>query len=290
MRLAIVLVIAFAAYASAQAVDGGWGAFSECSTLCGGGISYRGCNSPTPSNGGKLCTDSTNTVSGGGNPIAYCNTQPCVNCTVTGLSWYSPCTKPCGTGITWRARTIIQEPDLLHGGTPCPPLNITYLCNTYFCLETIGGYGYYFWGPFKGPGPLTYNIIAWDETLDIFVFDQPNFFQYQYDAARMPPFQTGYTPVRSMLNVDNAFDIVPLDNGISDYYLVIDNTLIGGATGTANAQGQITFPSDRFQYSIEGIDPGPGYNTAPATSGASSTASPAVAVVVAAALLIAALQ
>jgi hypothetical protein len=253
--------------------------------LCGGGTIFRNCDSPPPSGGGKACTDPTNTNTGGGFGQNYCNTAPCVNCTVSQLTWYSPCTKPCGTGITWRARYVIQEPDLLHGGTPCPALNITYPCNTQFCLETIAGYGYFFWGPFKGPGPMVYNIIAWDETLDIFVFDQPNFFQYQYDAARTTPYQTGYTPVRSMLNVDNAYDVVPLDNGISDYYFVIDNTLIGGATGTTNGAGQNTFPADRFQWSISGIDPGPSYNTAPVMSAAPAAATP---VVVAAAVTVAA--
>jgi hypothetical protein len=154
-------------------------------------------------------------------------------------------------------------------------------------METIAHEGYFFWGPFKGPGPLVYNIVAIDTQLDVFVFDQPNFFQYQYDAARVTPFQTGYAPVRSMLNILNAQDTVPLDT-TSSYYLVVDHTLIGGAQGT-NQNGVQVFLPDRFTWDISGVDYGTPFNTAPVVSAASSTMSPIVALVVAAASVVVAL-
>jgi len=142
-------------------------------------------------------------------------------------------------------------------------------------METIQGYGYFFWGPFKGPGPLQYNIRAIDETLDVFVYDQPNFFQYQYDAARPKPYQTNYVPVRSMLNIDNAADTVPLDT-TSNYYLVVDHTLIGAAKGTANNNGGQDFNPNRFTWYISGVDYGKSYTSSPVISAAPSTAAPAI--------------
>jgi len=153
-------------------------------------------------------------------------------------------------------------------------------------METINGYGYFFWGPFKGPGPLQYNVRAIDETLDVFVFDQPNFFQYQYDAARPKPYQTNYAPLRSMLNIDNAADTVALDAN-TNYYLVVDHTLIGGAQGT-NTNGVQVFNPNRFTWYISGVDYGQSYNSAPVISAASSTHAPAVASIIALAAVVAA--
>jgi len=240
-------------------VDGGWGPWTECTRLCDSGVTFRNCDNPAPSGGGAYCA---------GNNFDYCNTQPCVNCTVSYLSWYSTCTKTCGGGITWRARYIIQEPG--PGGTPCPQLNFTYPCNTDFCMETLGGKGFYFWGPFSGPGPLTYVIRRIDEAVDAFVFDQANFYQYQFDAQRDKPYQTNYVPLRAQLNIDQVkSDTVPLDAN-TKYYLVVDHTLIGAAKGT-NQNGEQVFLPNRFTWSISGVDYGQGYNTMPYYSAASAT-------------------
>jgi len=208
----------------------------------------RSCTNPAP-NGGAACA---------GWNVEPCNPEACRNCTVTQLSWYSACTKPCGTGTTWRARTVTQYPG--PGGTPCPQLNFTYECNTYLCMETMRGRGYWFWGPIKGPGPLSYIFRRIDANFDVFLFDQANFFQYQYDASRTKPYGTNYQPLRSSLNVENTAVTVALLT-TTDYYLVVDHTLIGAAKGTDNGDGTTSFNEMRFQYDIDGVDPGPGYST-----------------------------
>jgi hypothetical protein len=54
------------------------------------------------------------------------------NCTVTTYyTGYSGCTKTCGGGTQWLARSIVRQPG--PGGNPCPPLNVTVPCNTQFC-------------------------------------------------------------------------------------------------------------------------------------------------------------
>jgi hypothetical protein len=276
----IFLAAAATAYAqstSSTTTTGNFGPWQTCNRLCDGGITWRNCLQA------GQCT-----VDGQANDheTGVCNTEPCKNCTVSALSWYTPCTQLCNGGTQWRARTIIQQPDLQHGGAPCPQLNFTYTCNTQFCMETMPQYGYFFWGPFSGPGPITFNIIAIDETLDVYIFDQADFLQYQFDVQRTKPFQTGYGPVFSKLNVANTNGVVQLQN--TQYYFVVDNTLTGGATGTANNNGQITFPSDRFYYKIEGVAiTGNGQFVSPVMySAASATATPAVAVLALAAAAI----
>jgi len=267
-----VLVLG-AAVVHAQ-VDGGWSAWSECNKLCDSGVTFRSCNNPAPSNGGAACS---------GWNVQPCNTQACLNCTVSYLSWYSPCTKPCGTGLTWRARYITQYPG--PGGTPCPQLNFTYPCNTYMCMETITSYGYYFWGPIKGPGPIKFTFRRIDQNFDVFLFDQDNFFQYQYDAQRPKPYQTNYVPLRSQLNVEVSSDTVTLLT-TTDYYIVVDHTHIGAARGTDNGDGTRSFNPNRFQYQIEGVLYGDGYlatsQNGMLTGGiinASATTTPAIAMI-----------
>jgi len=265
MRLIAFCVILAAASAVAQSTSGGnWGDWQPCNKPCDGGITWRNC-----ATSGQCTVDGVTQD----HETGVCNTQACKNCTVTALTWYSPCTKLCNTGITWRARSVIQQPG--PGGAPCPQLNFTYPCNTGFCMQTMPQYGYFFWGPFQGPGPLSFNIIALQQTLDVYVFDQPNFLQFQFDVQRAKPFQTGYGPVFSRLNVANTNGFVPLEN--TGYYFVVDNTLTGGATGTANAAGQTTFPSIQFWYNIQGVELNGGQFVIPVISAASATATPAVA-------------
>lgn len=53
---------------SCNPVNGGWGAWSDCSASCGGGTQTRACNNPGPSCGGASCSGSTS---------QSCNTQAC---------------------------------------------------------------------------------------------------------------------------------------------------------------------------------------------------------------------
>jgi len=246
MKVVLLLVAIAIGVVVAQDVNG-WSDWTECPVLCGGGVSTR------------TCTNTALPCGNGGITMAVCNPLPCQNCTVTGFWKYSRCTKDCGTGTAWMARTIIDEAG--PGGTPCPILNYTYTCNTWMCYETLNQFGYWFWGPIKGPGPITFTFARIDANFDVFLFDQENFFQYQYDAAREKPYQTGYTALRSALNVENSkIGPVDLDPAI-DYYLVVDHTGIGAAKGTDNGDGTRSYNLNRFYYQIEGVEAERGYTT-----------------------------
>jgi len=251
MKLAVLAVLIIAAV-SVRADD--WSPFGQCSRECDGGIATRTC-----------------LVAGGDCPgvsAQLCGTTACVNCTVTPY-WtsYSSCTKPCGKGTTWRARSITQEPGI--GGSPCPQLNFTYDCNTDMCYATLYSKGFYFWGPFKGPGPLSYTIRRYNTEVDAFLFTQENFIQYQYDANRMKPYQTNYQAIRATLDIETvkAEYNIALDPN-TNYYLVVDHTLIGAAKGTTDGNGDQVFLENRFYYEIVGLDPGQGYESTPNISAA----------------------
>jgi len=269
-----VVIVLLCVVSVAAVVDDGYGPWSPCDRLCESGASTRTCiNSALDCSSGIVSRP--------------CATQKCVNCTVSALTYYSTCTKLCGGGTTFRARYITQAPDLLNGGTPCPPLNYTYPCNTDMCMETIGGMGFFFWGPFKGPGPISYTIRRIDTEVDAFLFTQDDFVQYQYDAARIKPFQTNYSPLRATLNIETVKSEGPIGlDANTNYYLVVDHTLIGAAAGTANNNGGQDFNQNRFQWAITGLEQGPGYNSAPVMSAATSThASVGVVAIAAVALL-----
>jgi len=138
-------------------------------------------------------------------------------------------------------------------------------------METLAGKGFYFWGPFKGPGPLSYTVTRIDAAIDVFLFDQENFVQYQYDVNRLTPYQTNYVALRSTLDIETVKSDGPiaLDSN-TNYYLVVDHTLIGAAQGTTDNNGNQVFLQNRFQYSITGLDPGIGYNSVPVMSSATS--------------------
>jgi len=139
------------------------------------------------------------------------------------------------------------------------------------CYETIIGYGFYFWGPFRGPGPITYTVSRIDTELDVYLFDQENFVQYQYDVARPKPYQTSYAPIRSSLDLETVKTEGPITlDARTDYYLVIDHTKIGAAAGSTDANGNQVFLDNRFYYSIQGVDYGTGFMSTTLVSGASS--------------------
>jgi hypothetical protein len=151
--------------------------------------------------------------------------------------------------------------------------NQTLACNTQLCYTTINGMGYVYWGPLTGPGPLTYQVVRGNNEVDVFLFKQADFFQYQYDTTRTTPYQTGYSSVASSLAVENAADVIPLDT-TDQYFFVVDNTLVGAASGTTNAAGQTVFPPNQFSFSISGLPIGTPMYVYPmgAYSGAFSTA------------------
>lgn len=85
--IGIVIIFYFILYSTCEAgvlhcdsipgciVDGGWsqwGPWSECSALCGGGVTLRirQCNNPAPQGGGREC-------SGGADQQKECNRDAC---------------------------------------------------------------------------------------------------------------------------------------------------------------------------------------------------------------------
>lgn len=242
--LAFVLVFLLAAPATAQDVDGGWTGWSDCTRQCDLGSAFRSCTNPPPSGNGAQCE--------GPNHMS-CNPQACVNCTVTPWWYSSGCSATCGGGTRWIARRVIQEPEA--GGTPCPVLNYTTACNTDMCQARIPGYGYAVFGPLKGPGPLSFTFRRGNEEVDAYLFDQRNFEQYQFDARRAKPFQTNYAPLASLLEIQTVKSTGPitLDTN-TNYYLVVDHTYIGVATGTNNGNGGFDFNPNTFYYFIRGLE------------------------------------
>ncbi|XP_063684803.1 SCO-spondin-like [Bolinopsis microptera] len=100
-------------------VDGGWGeygAWSECSDLCGGGTQIRSkeCNNPAPVNGGAACVgDDVQTQS--------CNSDPC-SAVDGGWSEYgawSKCSAECGGKGTQIRSKECSNPAPVNGGAAC---------------------------------------------------------------------------------------------------------------------------------------------------------------------------
>lgn len=104
---------------------GMWGDWSDCSKECGDGTSSRSRSVTVPAaNGGRVCPPLTETIA--------CNNTPCpVNCEVSGWSGFSTCSEPCGGGTQIRTRTVTKP--AAHGGTACPTLAETQVCNTAPC-------------------------------------------------------------------------------------------------------------------------------------------------------------
>jgi len=241
----------------------GWTSWSSCTVQCDSGLTTRNCQGSTSCSG-------LNSQS--------CNTQPCQNCTVSQWSYPSPCSKQCGTGYSTTSRTILQEPNVAGGGTPCPLLQITVACNTRFCQEFLSGRGFLSWGPIFGgvagapPVTISWNIYSDNDNVDIFLFPgDDNYLLYIQDTQRTPAWNTGYSAYRSMLNTDNAFETVQLQAGVN-YYLVVDNTPVGAANGNNGQYDPLTIGYNMTGFDLTTIPP-------PLNTGAAShlTASLAVA-------------
>ena len=103
----------------------GWGEWTNCSTLCGGGTKTRTRTVTTEKkNNGASCPVLTESGS--------CNEQPCpVDCQVSSWGDWSSCDKECGGGTKTRTRTVTRES--AHGGQTCPTLTESGSCNTQPC-------------------------------------------------------------------------------------------------------------------------------------------------------------
>uniref|UniRef100_A0AAZ1XVT6 VWFC domain-containing protein n=1 Tax=Oreochromis aureus TaxID=47969 RepID=A0AAZ1XVT6_OREAU len=109
-------------------VDGGWsqwGAWTECSLSCGGGVKFRRrlCDNPSPQSGGRGCL-------GDAEQQRACNTHLCTESVGPWLPWsqWSACSVSCGGGQQYRSR-VCSSP-------ACSGLSHqSKICNTHVCLE-----------------------------------------------------------------------------------------------------------------------------------------------------------
>uniref|UniRef100_A0A3Q2VSK8 Uncharacterized protein n=1 Tax=Haplochromis burtoni TaxID=8153 RepID=A0A3Q2VSK8_HAPBU len=134
-------------------VDGGWsqwGAWTECSLSCGGGVKFRRrlCDNPSPQSGGRGCLGDVfyTTIC-----IVTCVMSVCIHCPVHGAlsSWgrWSPCSLSCGgLGLKTRSRGCTQ-PAPAHGGRDCQgPRRETTYCQAPDC-PVDGGWSR--WSPWS---------------------------------------------------------------------------------------------------------------------------------------------
>jgi hypothetical protein len=106
-------------------VNGGWSSWGSCSASCGGGVQYRTCTNPPPSNGGSYCQGPDN---------QSCNTQGCSSPVNGGWCGWSSCSAPCGGGTQTRSCSC---PSPSGGGANCTGSSLQN-CNTQACTS-------YFW-------------------------------------------------------------------------------------------------------------------------------------------------
>ena len=107
---------------------GGWGAWSGCSALCGGGTRSQAYSVSTEArNGGRDCA-----AAAGDTRVQPCNTEPCpVNCEGAWGAW-GQCDRPCGGGEQSRSYSVTTAS--AHGGIPCVAEQWqTRSCNTADC-------------------------------------------------------------------------------------------------------------------------------------------------------------
>ena len=102
-----------------------WGDFSACSVTCGGGIQTRTRSVVTPtSDGGAACPALSEDQ--------VCNTDGCpVDCVVSEWGDFGACSADCDGGTQTRTRTIVTPTS--NGGSACPALSDSQVCNTEAC-------------------------------------------------------------------------------------------------------------------------------------------------------------
>merc|ERR1712179_237474 len=101
---------------------GDWKPWNQCSVTCGNGTKTRSREVvQEPGYRGTECPILEETQ--------MCNTEKCpVDCKVG--DW-KQCSATCGNGTKTRSREVVQEPE--NGGTECPILEETQMCNTEKC-------------------------------------------------------------------------------------------------------------------------------------------------------------
>uniref|UniRef100_A0A3P9CE93 Uncharacterized protein n=1 Tax=Maylandia zebra TaxID=106582 RepID=A0A3P9CE93_9CICH len=104
-------------------VDGGWsqwGAWTECSLSCGGGVKFRRrlCDNPSPQSGGRGCL-------GDAEQQRDCNTHLCTVGPWLPWSQWSECSVSCGGGQQYRSRLC---------SLPACSGRQSKICNTHVCL------------------------------------------------------------------------------------------------------------------------------------------------------------
>ncbi len=127
---------------------GGWGAWSGCSALCGGGTRSQAYSVSTEArNGGRACA-----AAAGDTLVEPCNIAPCpVNCEGAWGAW-GQCDRPCGGGEQSRSYRVTTAS--AHGGIPCVAEQWqTRSCNTAGCgapsVNCMGRWGE--WGVCSEP-------------------------------------------------------------------------------------------------------------------------------------------
>jgi len=99
--------------------------WSKCTKTCGTGAQTRKRGLITAAqHGGRACPTMSETRT--------CSENKCpIHCTVSKWGAYGACSKSCGSGEMTRTRTITKLPD--HGGSICPTLQSSSICNTHAC-------------------------------------------------------------------------------------------------------------------------------------------------------------
>ncbi|KAM9839429.1 LOW QUALITY PROTEIN: SCO-spondin [Aulostomus maculatus] len=102
-----------------------WSSWSTCSASCGHGRRTR-TRLCQDTDGGPSCSDTVQTHS--------CDLPSCpAGCLLGEWSPWSECSATCGSGLSMRNKTVLQEPE--PGGTACVgPLEQHTVCNTNSCL------------------------------------------------------------------------------------------------------------------------------------------------------------
>jgi len=197
-------------------------------------------------------------ITGGSQSCSFNNyVYGAANCTVS--PWYSraqtDCTFQCGGGTQTWTRTIQSygEP----GGEPCPVLSVTVSCGQTWCQDNIVSQGYYRWGPFcAGSTARTVGYYVYlSQDIDLYVFDEPDFNRYTWDAALSTPQNSYYAPVNAYLTTNFETDTFTVPPG-KCYYLVLDNSNVGPTKGNGNG----VFTDVWFQYAITGATSADGFS------------------------------
>ena len=98
----------------------------QCSASCGPGTEWREREILVQAqNGGTACTTQLNMS-------RSCNLMSCpIDCNLSAWTEFSNCSRTCGSGVSYRNRTVITQPE--HGGKECSPKFETRQCDLGHC-------------------------------------------------------------------------------------------------------------------------------------------------------------